>query len=121
MYNGWTNYATWRINLEIFDNIDSDNWEDDIEELSRYGFGGHLKNYVEQRLECENDLTLSYALAFINDVNWTEIANHIVDDYEENYCCLNCNKKIDDDSFLIDFCSVECSKEHWFLADHPKG
>jgi hypothetical protein len=21
-YNGWTNYATWRVNLEIFDGID---------------------------------------------------------------------------------------------------
>ena len=23
-YNGWTNYATWRINLEIFDGLYSD-------------------------------------------------------------------------------------------------
>ena len=21
-YNGWTNYATWRVNLEIFDGLD---------------------------------------------------------------------------------------------------
>jgi len=21
-YNGWTNYETWRVNLEIFDNFD---------------------------------------------------------------------------------------------------
>ena len=23
-YNGWTNYATWRVNLEIFDGLHSD-------------------------------------------------------------------------------------------------
>ena len=23
-YNGWTNYATWRVNLEIFDGLYSD-------------------------------------------------------------------------------------------------
>ena len=24
-YNGWTNYATWRVNLEIFDGMDIGN------------------------------------------------------------------------------------------------
>jgi hypothetical protein len=28
-YNGWTNYATWRINLEMFDgcNLTDDGWQ----------------------------------------------------------------------------------------------
>ena len=66
-YNGWTNYATWRINLEWFDG-------DSIQ-----GDADYLREYVEESLElnCENETTLSYALAFLSDVNWNEIAESI--------------------------------------------
>ena len=69
-YNGWTNYATWRVNLEMFDG--------DYEILEGYN-AETLKSIVEEMLEHDNDntITLSYALAFINDVNWYEIAQHI--------------------------------------------
>lgn len=128
-HNGWTNYATWRVNLEIFDDIDTDHWADDIEDLSQknwdydrlpisYDFGQYLKDYVEQFLETENQLAESYALAFIDDVNWSEIAEHIIDTYKENYCCDNCNKPHDRGT---KFCSGLCEKEYWLLADHPKG
>ena len=120
MHNGWTNYATWRINLEIFDNIDSDNWAEDIDNLSKYEFGQWLKEYVEQMLESKNDLAESYALAFVNEVNWSEIADHIIDTYKENYCCDNCNERIDE-RYMKSFCSEKCEKEYWLLADHPKG
>lgn len=66
-YNGWTNYSTWRVNLEMFDGMDSDETftADSIQEIA------------EQHLEFSNDnqLTLSYALSFIADVNWQEIAD----------------------------------------------
>jgi hypothetical protein len=29
-YNGWTNYATWRVNLEIFDGIDPSEFDTDM-------------------------------------------------------------------------------------------
>ena len=67
-YNGWTNYATWRINLEYgFDN--------DCEYYKGFN-GGELEALVEDLLEenCTNQMTLQYALAFISDVNWDEIA-----------------------------------------------
>ena len=69
-YNGWTNYATWRVNLEMFDG--------DYEILEGYN-AETLKSIVEEMLEHDNDntITLSYALAFISDVNWYEIAQHI--------------------------------------------
>tara|TARA_R100000656_G_scaffold57956_1_gene45277 strand:+ start:183 stop:428 length:246 start_codon:yes stop_codon:yes gene_type:complete len=69
-YNGWTNYATWRVNLEMFDG--------DYEILEGYN-ADKLKELVEEMLEHDNDntITLSYALAFISDVNWYEIAQHI--------------------------------------------
>ena len=68
-YNGWSNYATWRINLEYG--------------LNDGGFEGYdadmLQEYVEEHLEsnCENETTLSYAMAFISDVNWYEIASYL--------------------------------------------
>lgn len=66
-YNGWTNYATWRINLEWFDGAEP------------MGDADYLREYVEECLEqdCDNETTLSYAMAFIDDVNWYEIAEHL--------------------------------------------
>ena len=70
-YNGWHNYATWRVTLEIFDGME-------IEEPWTSEF---CKDYVEEILEQEcdhnNTLVFSYALAFINDVAWGEIAEHL--------------------------------------------
>ena len=77
--NGWTNYATWRINLEIFDvtNLEDmglDSYSDNphgVAELGRY-----LEDYAQELLEIDTDtnsLAYSYALAFMSDVNWYEI------------------------------------------------
>ena len=69
-YNGWTNYATWRINLEIFDGFELDDADITAE---------FCEDYVYELLEMDNNntLALSYAEAFINDVNWHEIAEHL--------------------------------------------
>lgn len=74
-YNGWTNYATWRINLEIFDGYDPDGQKVDHESV---------KEYAEQTIFYSSDAVLvrpslleDYASAFISDVNWYEIAEHI--------------------------------------------
>ena len=126
-YNGWTNYATWRIALEIFDGIDTDYWADDIENttgemLQAYSFGETLRDYTEEQLECDNQLANSYANAFINDVNFREIAEHIIDEYKENYRCYNCNDRIDEDErYKVHYCSERCHKENELLATHPKG
>jgi len=78
-YNGWTNYATWRINLEIFDDIDLSDFIDDKPYLADAALW--CREYVEQHLEETGDgLVLSYALAFISDVNWHEIAQHLIND-----------------------------------------
>lgn len=68
-YNGWTNYATWRINLEYgLSDGDFNDYDADM-----------LQQYIEETLEldCNNQTTLSYAMAFISDVNWCEIARNI--------------------------------------------
>ena len=86
-YNGWTNYATWRVNLEIFDGFDpfdhfSDNQADMEDNLAEY-----LKDYVETIIYesggGDGNLAVDYALAFLQDVNWHEIAKHMIADYAE--------------------------------------
>jgi hypothetical protein len=77
-YNGWTNYATWRISLEWFDNFNPDENETDVYQLSKI-----LENYVTETLEemtVQSTLVLDYALSFVSDVNWYEIAEHLIDD-----------------------------------------
>ena len=67
-YNGWTNYATWRVNLEIFDGLYSDA---DGEKVTAES----CKDYAEDVLsENGEGLALDYARAFIAGVNWQEIA-----------------------------------------------
>jgi hypothetical protein len=81
-YNGWTNYATWRINLEWFDGND-----ELLQELSQNAgnvghFAHNLQAYIVTALDSEfndvssNNTFLHYAAAFIADVNWYEIAQH---------------------------------------------
>ena len=77
-YNGWTNYATWRISLEWFDNFNPDENETDVYDLSKT-----LEAYVTETLEemtVQSTLVLDYALAFTSEVNWYEIAEHLIND-----------------------------------------
>ena len=79
-YNGWTNYATWRVRLEMFDAYDgaSDN------DLDAYDLGQHLREMAEETIsEQAEGLAESYALAFLADVNWYEIAERMIEDYRE--------------------------------------
>jgi len=77
-YNGWTNYATWRINLEIFDGVDVE--EMGWNELSLYDMAQTLKEYAIEVIECDmpEGLALDYARAFVSEVNWYDIAKHYV-------------------------------------------
>ena len=84
-YNGWTNYATWRVNLEIFDGFDPREWWQGSFD-SAYDLGLALKDIAEELLSYdtnEGSLAYSYAMAFLSDVNWTEIARHIIENYAE--------------------------------------
>lgn len=79
-YNGWTNYATWRVNLEIFDNVEifADEWYGEIN-------ADLVRDYAEEVIfiDGNDDLIASYAYAFLNNVNWYEIAEHIKDTLTE--------------------------------------
>ena len=77
-YNGWTNYATWRVNLEILGDIDW-NYEDkpNVEYLEDI-----VENCVFDNLAERNGLAVDYARAFLNEVNYHEILEHILDEKE---------------------------------------
>lgn len=72
-YNGWANYATWRINLELLDGMELDDWPQDVQGLSE-ALQAYVVDYID--LSCEDGFAKDYALAFISDVNWYEIAGH---------------------------------------------
>lgn len=89
-YNGWTNYATWRVNLEIFDSMElGDFWgfsDQEPSEVNASELGEALKEYVHEiiDLDCSSDsLANSYANAFISDANWNEIASHMIENAKE--------------------------------------
>ncbi|WP_276834347.1 DUF7249 family protein, partial [Chryseobacterium cucumeris] len=91
-YNGWTNYATWRVNLEMFDawNIkDLCNMSNsEILNADAYAVGQELQQYAEMVLNEDapaDSFALAYALAFLNDVNWTEIASSMIETYKDEY------------------------------------
>ena len=77
-YNGWTNYATWRVNLEMLDGLQLSDlfYDEGIDLNDPYDIGQELKAYVEGAIENDegSQLVKGYAYAFLNDVNWREIA-----------------------------------------------
>lgn len=80
-YNGWTNYATWRVNLEIFDGQDPEGF--DLTQ-DAYNLGRDLKDYAEELIDATSNegLARDYALAFLSDVDWGAIAQHLIEAYE---------------------------------------
>jgi hypothetical protein len=79
-YNGWTNYATWRINLEIIDGMEFDGYSDNVWDLAE-----QIRDYVYEILSYDqkDTLVLDYAYAFINEVDWREIAESVINNREQ--------------------------------------
>mgnify|MGYP000072395806 CR=1 FL=1 len=85
-YNGWVNYATWRINLEIFDGYE---WKEEVESGNTFEDISEFVDYLAQIVDnaVSNDdkdahtLAYDYACAFIQEVNFYEIAEHIIEEY----------------------------------------
>jgi hypothetical protein len=89
-YNGWTNYETWRVNLEVFDGMEAADFDGaDDAEVDVYAFSQQLQDYAEEVIfsgvrydeRAPSSLMEDYARAFLQAVNWYEIAKHMVDDY----------------------------------------
>lgn len=76
-HNGWTNYATWRVNLEIIDGYDWYECEhvdaDYVKELVEDAVFGTL-------IGNGNGLVEDYANAFLSEVNYHEIAENLINE-----------------------------------------
>ena len=91
-YNGWTNYATWLVNLH-FDCLD---FTDDVESgvFDDMGHGGircHVasciqelvESYLDEVTDIDNSFVDDLINSTINDVDWHDIADHYVDDIKD--------------------------------------
>ena len=87
-YNGWSSYATWRVNLELIDDYvasfvgETGVWSDVT------SCADNLEQYVDECLTNYGDipddnLALSYARAFVSNVDYREIAETIKTDNPE--------------------------------------
>ena len=77
-YNGWTNYATWRVNMEVLGDIEFDEMvsADSLKEI--------VEDIVFSQYELNNGshLVEDYARAFVSEVNFYEIAQSINEELE---------------------------------------
>ena len=81
IFEGWTNYATWRINLEIIDGI----------EIETKTCAATIQEIVEDAVFSQYELghefvkaiVEDYARAFISEVNFYEIAQSINERLDE--------------------------------------
>lgn len=83
-YNGWTNYETWKVNLELVDSeylgeclSDYDNFSDFIN-LIKYS----VQEIAFDGLE-DNSIASAAVSSMMYRVNWLEIAEHIQEAYTE--------------------------------------
>jgi len=85
-YNGWANYETWRVNLEMLDGMSvedfgiipviEDERDRDIRELAE-----RIEAYVVELVGMDaKGFALDLALSFLHEVDWPEIAGHMIDD-----------------------------------------
>ena len=78
-YNGWSNYATWRINLEILGDMEFD------EQVSADYLEDLVEDCVFTNAVVKDCLAADYARAFIAQVNFHEIAESINIELQTNY------------------------------------
>ena len=77
--NGWSNYATWRVNLEIFSDMEVTDYFDELPTIEM------LEDYIENIVFDHSGnmgLMEDYARAFLANVNYYEILEHIKENYE---------------------------------------
>ena len=87
-YNGWTNFATWKVNLEILDGLTTSYFygEESIDlDDPIYDLATRLEDYVDEFISMDQIgldqecVALTYARAFMYDVNWREIAMNMLE------------------------------------------
>jgi hypothetical protein len=80
-HNGFANYSTWRVKTDVFKDFDLDDWCLDM--LDSVELAGWMKDHVSEIIEeaAQPGLARDFAMAFIADVNWQELAQTARDEY----------------------------------------
>ena len=93
-YNGWKNYETWIVNMEFVGDCELDVFLDpsdlfsEVEEDDRVS---HVSNILEDQFEehiyanVGNSLLLTLLRAASDEVDWDEIAQHLVDNWVQEH------------------------------------
>jgi hypothetical protein len=86
-YNGWANYETWRINLEVLDGMTLEDFGFDLHEVDTddvadvESVAGALEVYTCELIEGQaSGFALDLAHTFLARVDWVEIAEHMIAD-----------------------------------------
>jgi hypothetical protein len=90
-HNGWSNYATWRVNLELLDAEANAIREDGQVFETVRDLADHLEQMVDDYIEMTStemagddyNPVLGYCNAFLEDVNYYEIAENMAQDNPE--------------------------------------
>lgn len=79
-YNGWSNYATWRVNLELLDGMDPR--DSFYSRPSERELADYLRDYVNEAVDQYPDgFVKDYCNSFLDDVDWYEIASAMIADH----------------------------------------
>jgi hypothetical protein len=76
-YKGWPNYCSWRVNLDLLEDMEAD-YLGISESQSNEEVALHLKEWCEECI-ChltDESIARDFAIAFMADVDWIEIAKH---------------------------------------------
>ena len=69
-YNGWKNYATWRVNLELFDGMTARDISGSYVN-SPFELRDMLREQAEDLIEQQiSGVARDYALSILSDVDW---------------------------------------------------
>lgn len=89
-YNGWSNYETWRVNLEMLDGMSIQDFGYEPRDLDAGDYdkmelvADALEIYVCEMVEQDaKGFALDLAQSFLARVDWMEIAEHMVVDAVE--------------------------------------
>jgi hypothetical protein len=85
-YNGWSNWETWKTNLEILDGSDAQDLGIDHYTLEEaYEASSIVKEYVEECISHEfthDGFISGIVYDFINNVNWFELTRGILEQWK---------------------------------------
>ena len=78
--HGWSNFATWRVYARVFDNFDLRDWSTGQDETT-LSLPDYMHAVALEHIEThiESALVRDFAFEMFSDVNWQELADHVLD------------------------------------------